>query len=190
MSQYPFEADTARLESGSSIVQSSWNSWHSSATCRNLRLLVNTSHAVAITVSCLQSVQLNSFPYLWTIPFRISLQLFTTMSSQITVYRVLTPCSLVRRHLNSGVIWNLNTEIVCSSNTSLRTSKTTQHTTIWNDLQSAFYLTIELSEAAYCKQNSQPDTDAAALVLGKFGKFLKHALLHNFVICTAVSTRI
>jgi hypothetical protein len=126
MSQYPFEADTARLESASSIVQSSWNSWHSSATCRNLRLLVNTSHAVAITVSCLQSVQLNSFPFLWTIPFHIRLQVFTMVSSQIPVYRVLTPFSLVRRHLNSGVIWNLNKEIVCSPNTSLRTSMTTR----------------------------------------------------------------
>ena len=130
-----------------------------------LWLLVNASHAVAHTVSWLQSVQLSPFPYLRTI-LSLRFHVFTMVSSQIPFYWVLTPCSLVRRHPNSGVIWNLKMEIARCSNTSLPTSKTTQNTAIWNSLHSAFYLTIEISDAVYCKKNSNPDTDDAVLVLG------------------------
>jgi len=55
---------TAKFKSASSTVQSSWNSRHSTAMSTNLWFLVGASHAAALAVSCLQSVQLTSFPYL------------------------------------------------------------------------------------------------------------------------------
>jgi hypothetical protein len=53
-----------------------------------------------------------------------------------------------------------------------------------------FYLTIEISEAVYCQQNSNPYTEDVALVLGTFGKFRKDVLLHTFMSFIAVSKKI